>query len=53
MLAKQYRIIGTTKKTAEATKGVYDGMPVVLKNKRTDIAKEYMNIAKIIMKEGN
>lgn len=53
MLAKQYRIIGTTKKTAEATKGVYDGMPVVLKNKKTDIAKEYMNIAEIIMKEGN
>lgn len=53
MLSKQYRILGTTKKTAEATKGVYDGLPVVLKNKKTDIAKEYMNIAKIIMKEGN
>lgn len=52
MLQKQYRILGITKKTAEATKGIYDGLPVVLKNQKSDIAIAYKNIAQVLIKEG-
>lgn len=52
MLKEKYNVIGITKKTAEATKGVYDGLAVVQKNPRSEISKEYMKIAEYIM-EGN
>ena len=52
MLKKKYNVIGTTKKTALATKGIYDGKCVVERDPKSEIAKEYVKIANIIM-EGN
>jgi len=52
LLKEKYNVIGITKKTVEATKCVYDGMPVVLKNDKLDISQEYIKIANKIMEEG-
>ena len=52
MLKKKYNVIGTTKKTALATKGIYDGKCVVERDPKSEIAKEYVKIANTIM-EGN
>lgn len=51
MLKKKYNVIGTTKKTALATKGIYDGKCVVERDPKSEIAKEYVKIANIIMEE--
>lgn len=53
LLKEKYNVIGTIKKTAAAMKGIYDGIPVVEKEPRSEIAKEYKMIAKYIMEKGN
>ena len=50
MLKEKYNVIGVTKKSALATKGIYDGKCVVERDPRSEIAKEYVKIANIIMK---
>jgi chromosome partitioning protein len=50
MLKEKYNVIGIIKKTAAATKGIYDGIPVIRKEPKSEIAKEYKKIAEYIMK---
>lgn len=50
MMKEKYNVIGITKKTAEATKGIYDGCAVVSKSPKLDISKEYFKIADYICK---
>lgn len=49
LLRDKYNVIGITKKTAAAMKGIYDGIPVVEKEPKSEIAKEYKKIAEYIM----
>ncbi len=37
--------LGTIKKSADAPRTVYQGIPVVISNKRSEVAKEYIRIA--------
>lgn len=53
MLNEKYNVIGVIKKTAAATKGIYDGIPVVKRDPKSEIAREYVKIAEYIVKEGN
>lgn len=53
MLKQKYNVIGVIKKTALATKGIYDGVSVVQRDPKSEIAQEYIKIAEYIMKEGN
>ena len=48
-LKSNYNVIGVIKKAAAAKKGIYDGIPVVLQYEKTDIAKEYFQIAQMII----
>ena len=41
--------IGTIKKSADAPRTVYQGLPVVISNKRSDVAQEYIRIAETII----
>lgn len=50
MLKEKYNVIGIIKKTAAATKGIYDGIPVVRREPRSEVAREYKKIAEYIMK---
>lgn len=50
-LKEEYNVIGIIKKAAVAKKGIYDGIPVVKQFDKSDIAKEYVNIADMIIKE--
>jgi chromosome partitioning protein len=50
MLKEKYNVIGITKKTAAATKGIYDGIPVVQREPKSEIAREYRKIADYILK---
>lgn len=50
-LQSEYNVIGIIKKAAAAKKGVYEGLPVVFQFEKSDIAKEYFNIAKMIVTE--
>lgn len=49
LLNQKYSVIGVIKKTVEAVKGVYDGLPVVLRNPKADISIEYIRIANVIL----
>ena len=40
--------IGTIKKSADAPRTVYQGLPVVISNKRSEVAQEYIRIAESI-----
>jgi chromosome partitioning protein len=48
-LKSEYNVIGIIKKAAVAKKGIYDGIPVVLQFEKTEIAREYVNISKMII----
>lgn len=48
-LQSEYNVIGIVKKAAAAKKGIYDGLPVVLQFEKSDITKEYLNIAEMII----
>ena len=41
--------IGTIKKSADAPRTVYQGLPVVISNKRSEVAQEYIRIAETII----
>jgi chromosome partitioning protein len=49
LLKGKYNVIGVIKKTIDAVRGIYEGIPVVLRNPSADISKEYVKIAEIIM----
>ena len=49
LLKGKYKIIGTTKKTAAAAAGIYDGLAVVEADPRSAIAKEYEQIVDNIL----
>ena len=46
ILEKQGKILGIVKESVEASKGDVDGVPAVVYNPRSDVAKTYMSIAK-------
>lgn len=48
LLKKKYNVIGVIKKSADASRNIISGKPVVMTNKSCDIAKEYFEIAKSI-----
>lgn len=45
LMRERYNVIGIVKKTAEATKGIYDGKAVVKWNPKCEIARQYEEIA--------
>ena len=45
LLATKANVLGTIKKAASVSKTVIDGVPVVIANKGTDVAKAYVEIA--------
>lgn len=47
-IAKEAPIIGTVKKSADTYRNILDGKPVVIANKASDVAKEYMRISQEI-----
>lgn len=48
-LQKEYKVISIVKKAAAVKKGIYDGMPVVLQYDKSDTAKQYINVANMII----
>lgn len=50
MLKKEYNLIGIIKKQVAAKKGIYDGMAAVQAVPESDISKEYVKIADMIIK---
>jgi chromosome partitioning protein len=52
LLQKNYNVLGIIKKTIEAVKGVYDGIPVVIRSPGADISKEYVKVAEAILNWG-
>ncbi len=48
ILEEKALVIGTIKKSADVYRYVIDGKPVVLANKKSDVSKAYINIAKKI-----
>lgn len=58
VIKENYSLLGITKMAAVATKGIYEGVPVVDYKRKCEISQEYMRLAKIIMdkargKDGN
>lgn len=49
LLAKEYNLLGVIKRLAVAKKGLYDGLAAVEQAPSSEIAKEYMAIAKLLM----
>lgn len=49
LLKQKYNVLGVIKKTIEAVKGIYDGLPVVLRKPNSDISKEYVKIVDKIL----
>ena len=48
LLQREYRVVGVIKRRASAKKGIYDGQAVVERDPGSEIAKEYVGIAKRI-----
>ena len=48
ILEKQGKILGIVKESVSASKGDVDGVPAVVYNPRSDVAKAYFDIAKLI-----
>lgn len=51
LLKKEYNLVGIVKRLAAATKGIYDGRAAVEQEPNSEVAKEYVAIAKMIMTE--
>ena len=51
MLRKEYNVLGVFKRLAVAKKGIYDGLAVVEQAPSSEIAKEYMAIADMMIAE--
>lgn len=49
LLKEEYNLLGVIKRLAVAKKGIYDGKAVVEQAPSSEIAKEYMAIAEMIM----
>lgn len=49
MLKKEFNLLGVVKRLAIAKKGIYDGLAVVEQAPASEIAKEYKNIAEMII----
>lgn len=49
LLKKEYCLLGVVKRLAIAKKGIYDGLAVVEQAPASEIAKEYKNIAEMII----
>lgn len=48
ILEKQSRILGIVKESVAASKGDVDGVPAIVHDPRSDVAKSYFDIAKLI-----
>jgi len=53
VMSEQYNVIGTLRKSAEANKGIYSGLPLVFYNQLHPLAHDYLKIANYIMKIKN
>ena len=49
LLRKEYNLLGIVKRLAAAKKGIYDGLAAVEQAPGSEIAKEYVAIADMIM----
>nr|WP_245185350.1 AAA family ATPase [Flavonifractor sp. AGMB03687] len=49
LLRKEYNLLGVIKRLAVAKKGIYDGLAAVEQAPNSDLAKEYVAIAEMIM----
>ena len=49
LLQEEYNLLGVIKRLAAAKKGIYDGLAAVEKAPGSEIAKEYVAIANMIM----
>ena len=49
LLKEEYNLVGVVKRLAVAKKGIYDGLAVVEQAPSSEIAKEYTEIAKMII----
>ena len=49
LLKKEYNLVGVVKRLAVAKKGIYDGRAAVEQAPGSEIAKEYMTIADMII----
>lgn len=48
-MQKEYKVIGIVKKAAATNKGIYEGLPVVLNEPKSDVAIAYKEIAQKII----
>ena len=49
LLRKEYNLLGVIKRLAVAKKGIYDGLAAVEQAPNSDLAREYVDIAEMIM----
>lgn len=49
LLRKEYNLLGVIKRLAVAKKGIYDGLAAVEQAPNSDLAREYVAIAEMIM----
>ena len=49
LLRKEYNLLGVIKRLAVAKKGIYDGLAAVEQSPNSDLAREYVAIAEMIM----
>lgn len=52
LLQKEYGVIGIIKRRASAKKGIYDGLSVVEQEPGSEIAREYVAVARKLIEEG-
>jgi chromosome partitioning protein len=50
VMREKYNVIGTLRKTAEANKGIYSGLPLVFYNQHHPLSYDYQRISNYILK---
>ena len=50
VMREKYNVIGTLRKSAEANKGIYSGLPLVLYNQHHPLSYDYQKISNYILK---
>jgi len=50
VMREKYKVIGTLKKSAEANKGIYSGLPLVLYNQHHPLSYDYQKISNYILR---
>lgn len=50
VMRENYNVIGVLRKTAEANKGIYDGLPIAINNPNHELTREYKKLADYILK---